>query len=326
MNTNPLFDSPNDAVSPIHVRFRGVRGSIPSPGHKTARYGGNTSCVELRVRDQVLILDAGSGLRELGSDLMEEFGSRAIHADLVISHTHWDHIQGLPFFGPIYSPRNRIRILGANGQAQSLARALRNQMITSHFPVGPEQMRGLAGIEQLGPEETHLGIFTVRAANLNHPGGCTGFRIDTPGASLAYLPDHEPFHSSCLPGMPNEDAKRKREALLQFIQGVDFLILDTQYTVEEYAIRIGWGHGCLPDSVRCAIDAGVTRLLLFHHDPAHDDHRIDQLVADARIMAAGSPLLIDAAIENETFQLTGSHRAVAPSPPAYPPLPNPVAA
>jgi phosphoribosyl 1,2-cyclic phosphodiesterase len=303
MNTNS-FDLPNDSTSPFQLRFRGVRGSIPSPGHKTARYGGNTSCVELRLGDQVLILDAGSGLRELGSDLMEELSCRPIHADLLISHTHWDHIQGLPFFAPIYSSRNRIRIWGANEQAQALARALRNQMITCHFPVGPEQMRGLVAIDQLGSEETRMGGFTVRTANLNHPGGCTGFRIDTPQASLAYLPDHEPFHSSCLPGLPNESVKRKRESLLQFIQGVDFLILDTQYTVEEYAIRIGWGHGCLPDSVRCALDAGVSRLFLFHHDPAHDDHRIDQLVEDARGMVADSTLLIDAAIEGEIFQIT----------------------
>jgi phosphoribosyl 1,2-cyclic phosphodiesterase len=326
MNTNSVIESPNETASSCSVRFRGVRGSIPSPGHKTARYGGNTSCVELRSGDQILILDAGSGLRELGSDLMEEFAPRPIHADLLISHTHWDHIQGLPFFAPIYSSRNRIRVLGANGQAQSLARALRNQMMTSHFPVGPEQMRGLVGIDQLDAAETQLGIFTVRTTSLNHPGGCSGFRIDTSGASIAYLPDHEPFHSSCLPNPPNEEAQRKRESLLQFMRGVDLLILDTQYTVEEYAIRIGWGHGCLPDSVRCAIDAGVSRLFLFHHDPAHDDHRIDQLVEAARGIAAGSSLLIDAAVEGEVFQLTRSLRAMAPLPPALFPLPGRVVA
>lgn len=325
---NPIrpLDLPNAAAPLCYVRFRGVRGSIPSPGHKTARYGGNTSCIELRILDQILILDAGSGLRELGSDLLEEFPSQRIRADILISHTHWDHIQGLPFFVPVYSPRNRIRLFAGHGRAQFLARALRSQMLPAHFPVGLEQMRGLAALDQLGAEETSLGHFTVRATNLNHPGGCAGFRIDAHGASLAYLPDHEPFHSTCLPGRPNEQSERQRQALLQFIQGVDFLILDTQYTVEEYAHRLGWGHGCLPDSVQLAIDGGVGRLFLFHHDPSHDDQRIDQMVANARALASGSRLLVDAAIEGQIFQLTRPSSAVAAMPPTPSSLLNPVVA
>ena len=166
------------------VRFRGVRGSLPSPALTNMRHGGNTSCLEVRCGDQLLILDAGSGLRLLGEDLVREAGSSAIEATLLLSHTHWDHIQGLPFFAPGYSPRNQIRILSAHGHGARVQRALVQQMSPLHFPVGLEQMRGLAPVAELEPGPTTLHNLVLQTLELNHPGGCTGFRIESNGKSL----------------------------------------------------------------------------------------------------------------------------------------------
>lgn len=276
------------------VSFRGVRGSLPSPGKDMARYGGNTSCIEVRSGNEILILDAGSGIRALGADLVEEFGSRPIEATLLISHTHWDHIQGLPFFPPAYSAANQIRVLASKGGGATVSRALRNQMDPIHFPVGFEHLVGLRNVAELAADHTDLGAFTIRVAALNHPGGCAAFRIETNGRALAYLPDHEPFESG--------SNLERAEALLEFARGVDLLILDTQYTDAEYEHRRGWGHGCLGESVAFALGASVRHLTLFHHDPAHTDEQIDAMVECARELA-GKSLRVTAASENEIVRL-----------------------
>ena len=278
----------------MNIRFRGVRGSIPTPSPENMRYGGNTSCVEIRFGDQLLILDAGSGIRLLGDELLHNAQGNPIEATLLLSHSHWDHIQGLPFFAPGYSSNNRVTIFGANGRGEQLQRALAAQMTPLHFPVGLDQMRGLEPVRELSSDGTRLGDLFARTTPLNHPGGCTGFRIESTAGHVAYLPDHEPYRNNA--GHADYSAQR---ALIEFIRGVDLLILDTQYSAGEYARRIGWGHGCLPDSVELAIESGARRLLLFHHDPSHDDHQIDQMVESARTVAGNSPLVIDAASEHE---------------------------
>lgn len=284
------------------IRFRGVRGSTPSPGSMTARYGGNTSCVEIRAGNEILILDAGTGIRSLGTDLVREFGSRSIKASILISHTHWDHIQGLPFFAPAFAGQNRIRVIAARNQATTLKRALNNQMEPIHFPVGLEQMRGLRDVEELTSDLAVIGPFTINVTELNHPGGCAGFRIEANGVSLAYLPDHEPFYA---PGVitKNRAAQSRTDALVKFVRNVDFLILDGQYTAAEYPQRIGWGHGCLPDTVALAIKARVKQLALFHHDPTHSDHQIDMMVENARALAHPNDMIISAATEDDTITL-----------------------
>jgi phosphoribosyl 1,2-cyclic phosphodiesterase len=287
------------------------------------RHGGNTSCVEVRCWDQLLILDAGSGLRLLGEDLAREAGSRPVEATLLLSHTHWDHIQGLPFFVPGYSARNHFRILSAHGHGARVQSALVNQMSPLHFPVGLEQMRGLTAVAELERETTVLQNFEARTLELNHPGGCTGFRIEAAGKSLGYLPDHEPYPRS---GNVVSAASGLHAGLVEFVRGLDLLILDTQYTAEEYDQRFGWGHGCLPESVQLAMEAGVRRLVLFHHDPSHDDDRIDAMVETARAMAQGTDLSIEAAVENETIVLASANfpqPAVGLVPSS--PLPKPVA-
>ncbi len=276
------------------VSFRGVRGSLPSPGKNMARYGGNTSCIEVRAGNEILILDAGSGIRALGADLIEEFGAQPIAATLLISHTHWDHIQGLPFFSPAYSAANKIRVLAAKGGGATVSRALRNQMDSIHFPVGFEHLLGLTNVAELAADHVDLSVFTIRVAALNHPGGCAAFRIETNGRALAYLPDHEPFESG--------SNLERAEALLEFARGVDLLILDTQYTDAEYEHHRGWGHGFLSESVAFALAANVRHLTLFHHDPAHNDDQIDAMVECARKLA-GESLGVTAASENEIVSL-----------------------
>lgn len=287
----------------LTIRFRGVRGSIPAPAPENMRYGGNTSCLELRYGDQLLILDAGSGIRSLGDDLINVADGKPIEATLLLSHSHWDHIQGLPFFTPAYSPANRIAVYVECGRSEQLQSALETQMAPAHFPVGLHQMRGLLPVRELSREATKLGNLLVRTARLNHPGGCTGFRIESAAGHIAYLPDHEPFRN--IGGRIGQVEMAHRE-LVEFICGVDLLILDTQYTADEYAGRVGWGHGCLPDSVDIAIEAGVRRLLFFHHDPSHDDRRVDEMVEIARAMTFRSPLTVDAASENEIISLPAS--------------------
>ena len=291
----------------LTVRFRGVRGSIPAPAPENMRYGGNTSCVEIRFADQLLILDAGSGIRGLGDELLQDARGSGIEATLLLSHTHWDHIQGLPFFAPGYSSKNRITIFGAAGRGEQLQRALAAQMTPLHFPVGLEQMRGLEPVRNLSPDSTKIGNLIVQTTPLNHPGGCSGFRIECPDGHVAYLPDHEPYRTN-----GNQPGSSAQRALIEFVRGVDLLILDTQYTEKEYANRVGWGHGCLTDSVELAIEAGARHLLLFHHDPSHNDRQLDEMVEIARPMAFGSQLSIDAASEHEIISIASANLDVIP--------------
>jgi phosphoribosyl 1,2-cyclic phosphodiesterase len=285
----------------LSVVFHGARGSTPAPGNATARYGGNTSCVEIRTHDQILILDAGTGIRSLGDSLTTAFGSRPIEASLLISHTHWDHIQGLPFFAPAYSPNNKIHLFAAKGDGQKIERGLRNQMDAIHFPVGLENLTGLHPVEEFDSDDFTLGDFRIRVAALNHPGGCAGFRIDANERSVVYLPDHEPGE---------ENLK-----LMEFAQGVDLLILDTQYTESEYLAHRGWGHGCLSASVQFAIGADARELALFHHDPSHNDYHIDQMIERGRALAGGSGLIVNAASENRNTILFEDTTPKCPSPP-----------
>lgn len=294
----------------VTVRFWGVRGSTPSPAPDTMGYGANTSCVELRIGDRVIILDAGSGIRRLGVELAAEFGERPLQAALIISHTHWDHIQGLPFFAPAYARQNAIPIFAAPGFGEHISRGLELQMDPIHFPIRFGDLPGLCAVRELTPGESAFGGMTVRAIPLNHPGGCGGFRFDCAGGSIAYLPDHEPYHSCTFESTAAGAASEAQAALVEFVRGCDLLILDTQYDEAEYPRRIEWGHGCLPDSVKLAVDAGVKELALFHHDPSHSDEQIDALLERARalVRSADAAVRVRAAREGDEICL-----AAAPS-------------
>lgn len=272
-----------------------MRGSIPTPGPGTVRYGGNTSCVEVRCGSDVIILDAGTGLRELGQSLLHEFKRKQLNLSMLLSHTHWDHIQGLPFFAPIYEPRCRLRILGCEGARTSLVAALTGQMESTYFPVPFSKLPSNIEIEELVDFSFAIGLVLVRAHRANHPGVTVGYRLFSPDGVIVFFPDTEPLPSG------------KDGEMIDFVRDADVLILDSQYDRAEYKSHLGWGHGCLDDSVALALKAGVKKLVLFHHDPDHNDKKIDAFVKYSRLLVAKAKgkLKVEAAREGMVIKLNG---------------------
>jgi phosphoribosyl 1,2-cyclic phosphodiesterase len=259
------------------------------------RYGGNTTCVEIRIGEDILILDAGTGLRLLGQSLLAEFKRQPLNLTLLISHTHWDHIQGLPFFAPIYDARCRLRILGGEGARKGLLAALTGQMESTYFPVPFSKLPSNIEIEELREFNFAVGHTLVSAQRANHPGFCVGWRLFSPDGLVCFFPDAEP--------RPVGDDRE----MIEFIRDADVLILDSQYNRAEYRRHGGWGHGCVEDSVSLALRANVKRLLLFHHDPGHDDQTIDGFVRHARALVKkhGGQLRVEAAREGLAIRLDG---------------------
>jgi phosphoribosyl 1,2-cyclic phosphodiesterase len=302
----------NASASVSRIKFWGTRGSIAVPGPSTLRYGGNTTCVEVRADNEIIVLDAGSGIRSLGMALEEEFGERPIKLSLLITHAHWDHIQGLPFFPPAYDKKDEIRVSGYDGVDTSFSEILAEPMKAPFFPIAIDELSGKIDIRELSEMKFSVGRVQVQAKFVNHPGVCAGYRIFTSTGSIAFLPDHEPYgflHSAKRNHMSPEEVQKtateEHSNLIQFLQGSDILILDAQYTDEEYQSHVGWGHGSISSAVTLALDAEVRRLLLFHHDPNHDDAMVDSMVEDARQLArkSGKKLEVDGAREGEEIVL-----------------------
>ncbi len=272
-----------------------MRGSIPTPGRGTVRYGGNTSCIEIRCGKDIIILDAGTGLRKLGQSLLAEFKQKPLNLTLLISHTHWDHIQGLPFFAPIYESRCRLRILGSEGARVGLESALTGQMESTYFPVPFSKLPSNIEIEELRDFNFAIGTTLVSAQRANHPGLTVGYRLFSPDGVIVFFPDTEPRH-----GGDDRD-------MIDFIRDADVLILDSQYDRGEYQRHTGWGHGCVDDSVSLALKAGVKKLILFHHDPDHDDKKIDAFVRYARALVKKQKgkLKVEAAREGLLIPVNG---------------------
>ena len=284
------------------LTFWGTRGSIPTPGPQTARYGGNTACISITGRDgRLTVLDAGSGLRPLGSELMGR-RNRPLAADILLSHTHWDHIQGLPFFKPLSAGGNRICVFGAAQEGVPLGEILRRQMDPMVFPVPLEALAAKIEVHDIGEGEITLADFQARTFRLRHPGTTLGYRLQplVGGRDIAYLTDNELGSGGTY---PVSDDWRAR--LVAFLAGTDTLIHDAMYSDEFIEIRAGWGHSTPRQAVDLAAEASCARLLLFHHEPEHDDAMIDRLLADARAHArrVAPKLVVEAATEGDGFTL-----------------------
>jgi phosphoribosyl 1,2-cyclic phosphodiesterase/CheY-like chemotaxis protein len=286
------------------LKFWGVRGSIPTPGPHTVLYGGNTACIELRADGELIVLDAGSGIRPLGVSLRNEFQANPINLSLLISHTHWDHIQGFPFFVPAYNPKNQVRILAFEGARKGLEATLASQMESPYFPISMQQMPGNLYVQELKDMDFSIGAVRVKASFMNHPGICVGFRLETSGGSIAYLPDNELYRRQRVSNVNRTEndtafAERQDQKLIEFIRGADIAIMDSQYDASEYPDHVGWGHSCVDDTVDVSMKAGVKHLFLFHHDPDHNDAHVTKMLEGARQQArdAGSSMIVDAARE-----------------------------
>ncbi|HEX5767402.1 MAG TPA: MBL fold metallo-hydrolase [Burkholderiales bacterium] len=258
------------------VRFWGVRGSIACPGPRTARYGGNTSSLEVRCGERMLLFDAGTGLRYLGNSLQS---SGPIDADLFLTHTHFDHVAGLPFFKPFFKPHNRFRLwAGHLAEGMTLRRVLGEFMMSPLFPVPPQVFRARMEYREFKAGDTlhpAEGI-ALRTAPLNHPDGATGYRVDYGGRSICYLTDTE--H---VPGAPDRN-------ILGLIAGADLVIYDSMYTDAEYDAYVGWGHSTWQEGVRLCRAAGAKRLAVFHHDPEHEDDMLDGVAREVEKELPGS--------------------------------------
>ncbi len=294
----------------MRVRFWGTRGSVPTPGQKTVRYGGNTACVELRTNaGAFIIFDSGTGIRELGLHLARQGGPVAAH--LMLGHTHWDHISGFPFFTPVFVPGNHVTIYGARDLDRSLRDVLAGQMHYTYFPVPLGDLRAEIEFCELEEGEITIEDAVVRSHYLNHTAVCMGYRVEADGVSVAYITDHEPYGFSGgqdgtsaggLRGGPIHGGDRR---LIEFVRGVDLLIQDAQYTPEEYQTRRGWGHSSTDYVTDIAVEAGARRVALFHHEPTHADDDIDRMVENSRQRArgAGSDLELFAAAEGNEIEL-----------------------
>lgn len=306
----------------IKVRPWGVRGSIPCPGPATVTYGGNTACLELRIGEdeRLLIIDAGSGIRQLGDFLMKNDLPRGpIRTKLFLSHTHWDHIMGFPFFTPIFIPGSEIEIYGpVTYEDEGLDRIVGDQLRYRYFPVKHSELAAKITYHPMKERTMDLGDgLWLTTKYLNHPILCLGYRFEYKGKVFCTAYDTEPFRNVFPedPEDPDYDeaaalegaqaAKEENEKLLRFFQGADLLIHDSQYTLEEYQNgKTGWGHSTFEHAINNAHKAGVKKLLLFHHDPNRSDRQLETLLEEYRRNIQGkSTLQIEIAREGEYYQL-----------------------
>ena len=276
----------------MRIRFWGTRGSIPTPGPTTVRYGGNTACVEVRDSSgALLVLDAGTGLRELGINLMSTNGARPFDVTLLISHLHWDHIQGIPFFRPAYDKRNRLRI-HAPVHDKPLQALLGLGMDDPFFPVDLDAVPATVDMTEMeSGSETRVGPFRVAATKVFHPAPALAYRVEADGRSLVYATDTEdPFSGHENP-------------VVALAKGADALVHDAQYTEDDF--KKGWGHSTIGTAVDVAVRAGVKRLVLYHHDPYRSDDMLDKIGADAQRLARerGSGLEVLVAYEGMELEV-----------------------
>jgi phosphoribosyl 1,2-cyclic phosphodiesterase len=276
----------------MQIRFWGVRGSTPTPQLENMRYGGNTSCVEVRIQDRLFVFDCGTGFRALGQHLTKHFAEQPLFAHVFVSHYHWDHIQGIPFFRPLYDTASNVFVFHSSRRNRSLKQVMEEQMAAPYFPVNMNDMQANRAFHDI--EEGRVALdesVTVQAAWLNHPQGCLGFRIESKEGVLVYATDNEP-------GDPQFDKSVRKLA-----EGADILIYDAQYLPEEYEARKrGWGHSHWREGVNIVMESGAKQLILFHHDPEHTDACLDNVVKEARNYYPQ----VRAAVEGMQLEVKGS--------------------
>jgi phosphoribosyl 1,2-cyclic phosphodiesterase len=265
----------------MRIKIWGCRGALPTPGPETIRYGGNTTCVEVRLNDgSVIILDAGSGIRKLGKALMKDENIRIIH--LFLTHAHWDHLMGFPFFRPAYLQGYKIYVRGGPRAKRSLRNYLRHQMEAPYFPVRFDAMKAEFDFTEGDPQKRIIGSAEVVPIRLNHPNGSYGIKIIEEGKSFVFFTDHELdfIHERSL----------DIDGYINFCKGADLLLHDAQYTDEEYRLTRGWGHSTFNSATDFSIKAEVRRFGIFHHDPDHTDEQMDMYVSlcQERILEANS--------------------------------------
>jgi len=280
----------------MQVTFYGVRGSCPCAGDTYNKYGGNTACMLVEIDgDPPLIVDLGTGLRALGQDMAPVLAAegRALQANALLSHLHYDHILGLPFFGPLTDPRSRLDIYGPNQPDGTLREVLPKVVKPPFFPVHLMDFEGEICLRDIGDEDFAVGSAKVRSRSIPHVGHTLGFRLEADGASLAYLSDHQAPTDGCTVAA----------TVLELCDGVDLVIHDAQYTTGEFVDKGTWGHSTVDYAVRVAAEAGARRLLMYHHDPAHEDADIDAMLAWARSLPEARRLE-DVSASNDGMVLT----------------------
>jgi phosphoribosyl 1,2-cyclic phosphodiesterase len=289
----------------LRVRFWGTRGSIPTPGSNTVRYGGNTPCVEVRTEGGwLIILDAGTGIRELGRNLLERSNGAPIKGDIFLTHAHWDHIQGIPFFAPIFGQGNHFRIWGSQSLESCVGKVVRDQMSPVVFPVTFEELNATIDFQDLATGSVTKGTgYEVTAFSVQHPGGALGYRFAEPGGrgkALVYVSDNELAEHERYGGGPEW-----RKDMVEFVRDAGVLIHDTTYTTEEYDHHRGWGHSTYADAVELALEAKVGTLVLFHHEPRRTDDQLEQCLAQCRALVQdrGGALQVIAAAEGLNLTL-----------------------
>lgn len=293
-------------MSDLFVRFWGVRGSIPTPGPRTRRYGGNTSCVEVRVGDTLMVFDAGTGMRELGVHLLKA-RLKELTVHLFLSHPHWDHIQGFPFFGPAYVNSTTMYVYGPKGDEKNY-QLLSGQMANAYFPVKFSDLGAKIVARSFNGEVVKAGDVKVKCFGQKHPGGSVGFRVESGDRSVVFATDSELDQMLIDPNIVKTDPEALRELpdeLVNAVRGADLLIADAQYTDQEYLTKVGWGHPRATTVVDLAVQAGVKQLALTHHDPMHSDRDVDLIVLECqeRAESLGVELEVFGAREGITLKV-----------------------
>lgn len=271
----------------MRLKFWGTRGSVPTPGKHTVRYGGNTPCIEVRLDDnKLIILDAGTGIRNLGQELMAK--GEKLQTYLFISHPHLDHIQGFPFFSPIYYDGHELTIVGGETEKVSLHKMIADLMNKIYFPIRLDELKAKLHFRKVMEEELNIFGATVRTIFVNHPSFSIGYRVSHNGKSFVYISDNEPFDGSVdsmkrgiepwvlEKYLANQGDPNQR--IYEFSRNADVLIHDTTYTPEEYCDHIGWGHSHFLFTLKVAAQGNVKKLVLFHHEPTHSDDMVDDIL------------------------------------------------